>query len=198
MINADDYYGEEAFRLIYNYLSIHQDDDKYRYTMVGYHLGNTVTDNGDVARGVCEMNEKGELVSIHERTRIEKRDGGIAYTEDGGETWNFVPGEYHSIYEYVGIYPEHHGRDQSGTSGILTARTKRKPNEMRVFPAVGCQRSAGGWYVRRLQYWTSADKWYGVTYKEDKPVVVAAIQAAERRKDVAGTSPGRLENCGIS
>ena len=93
VINADDYYGQEAFKLIYDYLASHQDDDKYRYTMVGYHLGNTVTDNGHVARGVCDMNEKGELIAINERTRIEKRDGGIAFTEDDGETWNFVPAD---------------------------------------------------------------------------------------------------------
>ena len=93
VINADDYYGVEAFKLIYDYLSTHQDDDKYRYTMVGYHLGNTVTDNGHVARGICEMNEAGELLSIRERTRIEKRDGGIAFTEDDGETWTFVPAD---------------------------------------------------------------------------------------------------------
>lgn len=87
VINADDYYGAEAFKLIYDYLAAHGDDEKYRYTMVGYKLGNTVTDNGHVARGICDMNECGELVAIHERTRIEKRNGGIAYTEDDGETW---------------------------------------------------------------------------------------------------------------
>ena len=69
VINADDYYGVEAFKLIYDYLSTHADDDKYRYTMVGYHLANTVTDNGYVSRGVCETNENGELISVTERTR---------------------------------------------------------------------------------------------------------------------------------
>ena len=78
VINADDYYGVEAFKLIYDYLSTHADDDKYRYTMVGYHLANTVTDNGYVSRGVCETNENGELISVTERTRIEKYNGGVA------------------------------------------------------------------------------------------------------------------------
>ena len=87
VINADDYYGVEAFKLIYDYLSTHADDDKYRYTMVGYHLANTVTDNGYVSRGVCETNENGELISVTERTRIEKYNGGVAYTEDDGNTW---------------------------------------------------------------------------------------------------------------
>ena len=81
VINADDYYGRHAFEAIYNYLSEHEDDDKYRYAMVGYLLKNTVTDNGHVARGICTTNEEGELVNITERTRIEKRDGKIAFTE---------------------------------------------------------------------------------------------------------------------
>ena len=73
VINADDYYGRDAFQKIYDYLSTHEDDDKFRYTMVGYQLENTLTENGHVARGVCTMNEAGELVSVVERTRIEKK-----------------------------------------------------------------------------------------------------------------------------
>ena len=117
VINADDYYGQEAFKLIYDYLASHQDDDKYRYTMVGYHLGNTVTDNGHVARGVCDMNEKGELIAINERTRIEKRDGGIAFTEDDGDV-ELCSGGYDGIYEYVGIYQEYTQRDRRRLPGI--------------------------------------------------------------------------------
>ena len=90
VINADDYYGRHAFEAIYNYLSEHE-DDKYRYAMVGYLLKNTVTDNGHVARGICTTNEEGELVNITERTRIEKRDGKIAFTENDGETWENLP-----------------------------------------------------------------------------------------------------------
>ena len=86
VINADDYYGREAFQLIYDYLNSHEDDDKFRYTMVGYKLCNTVTENGYVSRGVCEMNEAGELIGIRERTRIEHHENGIAFTEDDGAT----------------------------------------------------------------------------------------------------------------
>lgn len=104
VINADDYYGVEAFQLIYDYLTTHQDDDKFRYTMVGYILGNTVTDNGHVSRGVCTTNDQHELgrgyLSV---SKIEKRNGGIAFTEDDGETWTELPGRYDRIYEYVGF-----------------------------------------------------------------------------------------------
>ena len=72
VINADDYYGRSAFRAIYDYLKSAQDGDRYDYCMVGYRLGNTVTENGSVSRGVCATDEKGYLVSVVERTRIEK------------------------------------------------------------------------------------------------------------------------------
>ena len=91
VINADDYYGAHAFRMIYDYLTTHEDDDKYRYTMVGYVLENTLTENGHVARGVCETDEDHHLVGIHERTHIEKRADGTAYTEDEGRTWTEIP-----------------------------------------------------------------------------------------------------------
>ena len=93
VINADDYYGRHAFQTIYDYLTTHEDDDKYRYTMVGYRLKNTVTDNGHVARGVCGLNAANELVNVTERTRIEKRNGGIEYSEDDGQTWTAIDGD---------------------------------------------------------------------------------------------------------
>lgn len=174
VINADDYYGREAFQLIYDYLSTHQDDDKYRYTMVGYELGNTVTDNGHVARGICDMNEQGELIAIHERTRIEKRDGGIAYTEDDGETWTFVPADTTVSMNMWGFTRSILDEIKAGFPAFLEEGLKTNPMKCEYFlPAVvsrllGEDRAAAA-------VLKSADKWYGVTYKEDKPVVVEAI-----------------------
>ena len=89
VVNADDYYGKSAFRVVYDYLLHAADGEKYDYCMVGYQLGNTVTDHGSVARGVC-VTENGLLTAITERTRIEKRPEGIAFTEDG-ENWHVLP-----------------------------------------------------------------------------------------------------------
>lgn len=75
VINADDYYGKHAYQAIYDYLMNHQDDEKYRYTMVGYSLKNTLTENGHVARGICKTDAEGFLREIVERTHIEKRGG---------------------------------------------------------------------------------------------------------------------------
>ena len=80
-----------AYKMIYDYLDSHSDDDKYRYTMVGYVLENTLTDNGHVARGVCETDENHYLTGITERTHIEKKEDGAYYTEDDGQTWHEIP-----------------------------------------------------------------------------------------------------------
>ena len=175
VINADDYYGKEAFQLIYDYLASHQDDDKYRYTMVGYELGNTVTDNGHVARGVCSMNENGGLIAIHERTRIEKRDGGIAFTEDDGRTWTAVPADTIVSMNMWGFTKSILKEIKEGFPAFLDKGLMENPMKCEYFlPTVvsdllGEERAT----VAVLK---SADKWYGVTYKEDKPVVVEAIQ----------------------
>lgn len=87
VINADDYYGRSAFEELYRFLTTHHDDEKYRYAMVGYQLGNTLTDNGSVARGICVTDENGYLQEIAERTKIVKTEDGAAYTEDDGKTW---------------------------------------------------------------------------------------------------------------
>lgn len=175
VINADDYYGRDAFRLIYDYLASHADDEKYRYTMVGYHLGNTVTDYGHVARGICSMNKNGELVAIRERTRIEKREGKIAFTEDDGETWEVVPADTTVSMNMWGFTHSILKEIKAGFPAFLEEGLKTNPMKCEYFlPAV----------VSRLveedkatvAVLKSSDKWYGVTYKEDKPVVVAALQ----------------------
>lgn len=175
VINADDYYGVEAFQLIYDYLSTHEDDDKYRYTMVGYQLKNTVTDNGHVARGVCEMNEKGELIEINERTQIEKHNGGIAYTEDGGETWTELEENKVVSMNMWGFTRSILEEIRDGFPAFLDEGLKSNPMKCEYFlPSVvsdllGEDRAT-------VAVLTSKDKWYGVTYKEDKPVVVAAMK----------------------
>ena len=187
VINADDYYGQHAFKVIYEYLTTHEDDDKYRYTMVGYRLKNTVTDNGYVSRGVCELNENKELVSVTERTRIEKRDGGIAYSEDGGETWNAIDGDTLVSMNMWGFTHSMLDEIKKGFPEFLEKGLKENPMKCEYYlPAVVSDLLAED--KAAVAVLESEDKWYGVTYKEDKPVVVAAIQSL---KD-AGLYPEKL------
>lgn len=92
VINADDYYGAGAFQTIYDYLE-KCDDSKMDFCMVSYHLKNTITENGHVARGVISVNEDGTLSHIVERTKIQRVNGNICFTEDDGETWEALPEE---------------------------------------------------------------------------------------------------------
>lgn len=180
VINADDYYGRHAFSLLYDFLSSHKDDEKYRYAMVGYELGKTVTDNGHVARGICGVNDENELVSIQERTRIEKRGDGIAFTEDDGETWTYVPADATVSMNTWGFSASMLPEIEDGFAAFLEDGLKTNPLKCEyylpsVVDALLAQNKA------TVTVLNSPDQWYGVTYKEDKATVVAAIRSLKEK-----------------
>ena len=176
VINADDYYGKAAFREIYNYLSAHADDDKYRYCMVGYELGKTVTDNGSVARGVCQVSGDGYLESVVERTRIEKQADGIRYTEDDGKTWVDLGEKTTVSMNMWGFTPSFAAESAARFPAFLDKALVDNPMKGEYFlPSTVSALLAEGKATVKMLY--SPDKWYGVTYAADKPVVVAALKA---------------------
>ena len=176
VINADDFYGNHAFQVAYDYLTTHQDEEGiYRYMMVGYRLENTLTDNGHVARGVCEMDAQGYLADIHERTHIEKRGNGAAYTEDEGKTWIPISGDATVSMNMWGFSESILGELQSRFSAFLEENLKKNPLKCEYFlPFVVDELLKEGRATVAVE--KSQDKWFGVTYKEDKPMVMAAIQ----------------------
>ena len=176
VINADDYYGKAAFKEIYNYLSAHGDDEKYRYCMVGYELGKTVTDNGSVARGVCQVNEEGYLESVVERTKIEKQaDGVIRFTEDGS-TWAELPEKTTVSMNMWGFTPSFAAESEARFPAFLDRALAENPMKGEYFlPSTVSALLAEDKATVKMLY--SPDKWYGVTYAADKPVVVAALKA---------------------
>lgn len=176
VINADDYYGRHAFEEIYRYLTTHQDDRFYRYTMVAYLLKNTVTENGSVARGICTMNANHELTAVTERTRIEKRPDGIAYTEDDGSTWHPLPEDTLVSMNMWGFTESILGEIESGFPAFLRKGMKENPLKCEYFlPSVVT--SLLEEKKATVTVLESEDKWYGVTYREDKPAVVRAIRS---------------------
>ena len=188
VINADDYYGSHAFKMAYDFLTENEDTaDTYRYMMVGYKLENTLTENGHVARGVCVTDEEGHLLKINERTHIEKHDGGTAYTEDDGKTWTMLPEGSTVSMNMWGFSASILKELKDRFPKFLDENLKVNPLKCEYFlpfvvdELLGEKRAT----VKVLK---SMDKWYGVTYKEDKPVVVAAIQ---NLKD-GGLYPQRL------
>ena len=176
VINADDYYGKAAFKEIYDYLSAHGDDEKYRYCMVGYELGKTVTDNGSVARGVCQTNAEGYLESVVERTKIEKQEGGIRFTEDDGKTWTPLGDKTTVSMNMWGFTPSFAAESEARFAAFLDKALKENPMKGEYFlPSTVSALLAENKATVKMLY--SPDKWYGVTYAADKPVVVAALKA---------------------
>ena len=186
VINADDYYGADAFRVAYEELSGLEDDGKYHYCMVGYQLGNTVTDHGSVARGVCVADENGYLATITERTRIEKFDGGIHFTEDG-ETWTQLPEDTIVSMNLWGFTPSFLEEIEVRFPAFLENALKTNAAKVEYYLPFAVEEllKEGKADVKVL---SSPDKWYGVTYAADKPIVVAAL----KEKTAEGLYPDGL------
>lgn len=175
VINADDYYGAEAFKLLYDRLCETQDDTKYHYSMVGYILENTLTENGHVARGICSMDESGYLTQIHERTRIEKHGNGTAYTEDDGQTWVTIPAGSTVSMNMWGFTASILQELKDRFPAFLEKGIRENPLKCEYFlpEVVGNLIAEGKADVSVMQ---SKDRWYGVTYKEDKATVMQAVR----------------------
>jgi dTDP-glucose pyrophosphorylase len=173
VINADDYYGKNAFKLIYDYLHTTHDDTKYRYAMVGYILENTLTENGHVARGVCTASGDGYLQTIHERTHIEKRDGAAMYTEDG-KNWVTIPEGSTVSMNLWGFTLSFLKELEAHFPAFLQKTLAENPVKGEYFlpTVVDNLLKEDKATVKVLK---STDRWYGVTYRGDKPVVVEAL-----------------------
>ena len=176
VINADDYYGKHAFQMAYDFLaSGEEEQDVYQYMMVGYKLENTLTENGHVARGVCETDEEGHLIKINERTHIEKREDCTVYTEDDGKTWVEIPEGSTVSMNMWGFSESILGELKNRFRAFLDANLPVNPLKCEYFlPFVVDELLKEK--KATVKVLKSMDKWYGVTYKEDKPVVVQAIQ----------------------
>ncbi len=187
VINADDYYGPEAFKVMYDYLSTHEDGESYDYCMVSYLLQNTVSENGSVSRGVCITNPDGTLHSVTERTRIETYEGGVHYTEDGGESWTDLPGDTPVSMNLWGFGKSFLDEAEQRFAGWLRQTLPENPLKGEYYlPLVVTELIEEG--KAKIQVLRSTDKWYGVTYREDKPLVVQAIA----RKTAEGQYPENL------
>lgn len=180
VINSDDYYGKSAFVQIYNYLSKACDDEKYHYVMVGYRLGNTVTENGHVSRGCCNIDENGYLLDVTERTMIKMVENGTAYSEDEGKNWTDISPETVVSMNMWGFSNSFMKELEDRFPAFLSENLPKNPLKCEYFLplVVTLLLNEDQADVTVLK---SEDKWYGVTYAEDKPSVVDAL--ANMRKN---------------
>ena len=188
VINADDYYGPEAFQVIYDYLSQNPDQpDCCHYAMVGYLLGNTVTENGSVARGVCQVNSAGYLEEVVERTCIEKDGADARYSTDGGEHWTPLSGKTLVSMNFWGFQRSFMDEAERRFPHFLDRILAENPEKGEFFlPLLVSDMLERG--LAQVKVLSSTDKWFGVTYREDKPGVVQAL----REKTEQGLYPENL------
>lgn len=191
VINADDYYGVSAFKTLYDFLTSEAGvkDGKQNYCMVGYQLKNTLTENGSVARGCCQMDADGYLETIDERTNIIKTDDGAAYSKDDGATYIPMSADSLVSMNMWGFTPDIFAELDESINRFFKEDINSNPLKAECFIPleVGRLISESKATVKVL---SSADKWFGVTYKEDKPFVMESIQAL---KD-ANVYPEKLWN----
>ena len=157
--------------------------------MTGFRLENTLTEHGHVSRGICSTDENGMLTGIQERTHIESRPGGAAYTEDEGETWHELPGDCTVSMNMWGFSSSMMKELKERFPAFLAEGLRENPLKCEYFlPFVVDELLQEGKASVRVM--TSDDKWYGVTYKEDKPMVTEAL--ARLKKE--GVYPQKLWN----
>ena len=174
VINADDYYGANAFKKIYDFLKNTNDDGKYHYAMVGYRIKNTVTEQGTVSRGICMADDNSMLTEITERTKIGTRDGKIYYTEDGVD-YDLDPDTLVSMNLW-GFTPSYLSECAKRFPAFLDENLPKNPEKCEFFlPTVVSNLMTEG--LADVKVLDNSDKWYGVTYKEDKETVVEAFKA---------------------
>ena len=179
VINSDDFYGATAFQAMADYVRQAQDRaDTYDYCMVGYRLANTLSEHGHVARGICEVTPDGFLVDVRERTRIQRFEDGIKYTEDGAtwvtlspdstvslNTWGFTPS---ALSEFEARFPL-----------FLRKNAANLAKAEYYLPEVVGDLVREG--KARVKVLPTQERWYGVTYQEDRPRVQAAIREMIQR-----------------
>ena len=170
-INADDFYGRGAFEAVYRFLK--ENTDENAYCMAGYRLRNTLTENGSVARGVCEV-ENGLLTGVTERTKIFKRGENAAFTEDG-ETFTELSGDALVSMNFWGFTPHFLDVIWARFPAFLDKALAENPIKGEFFLPLAVSQLIGG-KKATVTVLTSPDKWYGVTYAADKPAVVAALR----------------------
>jgi NDP-sugar pyrophosphorylase family protein len=186
VINADDYYGLEAFKLIFDYLKS-VDPNSQDYAMVSYLLGKTLTDSGAVTRGICEVVSDGMLISVTERKKIMRRDEVICYADERDE-WQQLGEDTPASMNFWGRTPAvfdelerrfHIFLDLAGRSGTLDSSEYLLPTTVNNMLRDGSA---------RVRVFPCSARWHGVTYPEDKTSVSAALE----RLKLEGRYPERL------
>jgi hypothetical protein len=182
VINADDFYGRDSFRVLGEWLRGRHTQGEY--CMVGFRLGNTLSESGSVARGVCSVDGAGFLTGVTERTDIRRRDGEITFTDENGRQQTLAPGTPVSMNMW-GLTPDYFGHSEEMFRDFLSRNIDNPKAEYYIPLAVNELVTSGRATVKVLD---TDSQWFGVTYADDRPVVVEKIAALV----AAGEYPAKL------
>jgi len=171
VINGDDFYGSDAFSTMSDYLCSLTDDQQTQYSLVGYQVGNTMSEHGSVSRGVCKADADDHLISVTERSNIQYTRGGIAY-QDADGTFVFLKPETLVSMNFWGFTPDYFKQTEPMFSDFVKANSDSLKAEFFIPFAVDNLINNSNASVTVLR---SNAKWFGVTYKEDKPIVIEKL-----------------------
>lgn len=184
VINADDFYGRSAYSLLAEKLKTAVDSQVADYSMVGFVLSNTLSENGFVSRGICELGEKNILDTVVERTNIVKTETGAEATLENGDKLTFTGDEVVSM-NFWGFTPSLFNFLERMFTDFLSEKGSELKSEFYI-PSVVADLIKSG--EAKSEVFTSADSWFGVTYPEDKALVVKSVRELVEN----GTYPNKL------
>ncbi len=180
VLNCDDFYDRDAFRVMANFLSNLPEGSTGKYAMVGFRVGNTLSESGTVSRGVCENDEKTHLLkSVVERTKIERHDGTVQYLDENGQ-WVSIPDTTPVSMNFWGFTPDYFAYSDAYFREFLSDPKNQQNLKSEFFiPLMVDKLIKQGKATCEVLDTTS--KWFGVTYPEDRPEVVAKLAALHEK-----------------
>jgi UTP-glucose-1-phosphate uridylyltransferase len=173
VINADDFYGRESYKIMYDFLVRTSKEVPGLYCMVGFELQKTVSEHGSVARGVCQVDDHGFLRGMVERTKVFLKDGGIVFEEEDGSVHSLDSMDTVSM-NLFGFTPDFFAHIEEVFKVFVTENIQNPKAELFIPLVVDHLINSG---EARMSVLQSSESWFGVTYQEDKPKVLAAIRA---------------------
>ncbi len=174
VINCDDFYNRDCFMVIGKFLAELEEGAKNQYAMVGFRVGNTLSENGTVSRGICSTDENGNLTTVVERTKIERHDGTVQYMNDNDE-WVSVEDNTPVSMNVWGFTPDYFDYSEEYFKEFLSNPKNMENIKSEFFIPLMVNKliNEGTSTVKVLD---TTSKWFGVTYTEDRPGTVERIQ----------------------
>lgn len=186
VINCDDFYGRNSYEAMDKFLSALPEGSENVYSMVGFRVGNTLSESGTVSRGICSTNEKGLLTSVVERTKIQRVDGEVKYVGDEGE-WVTTPENTPVSMNFWGFTPDYFAYSKEFFATFLSDPKNMENLKSEFFIPLMVDKLINDG-TATVEVLDTTSKWFGVTYPEDRQSVVEKIQALID----AGEYPQRL------